>query len=484
MTNVLSYSQQKSTYDRPDTIFSRVQSALNGFGGPDCDSATGTAGVGSCMYYNPFGSAQTGAGSPNDPALMSWLNGSTDLNATSKLFLWENVLTADLTETAYGQVRGALGASYRWESLEHDWGEDYNNELFLTLGTAPDAKASRNISSVFTEVEMPVYEDVLVTAAARYENYGKWDNVSPKLAVLWTPVDSVSIRSSASRAFKAPSLFQNDFTQASQPYFTNPWTGKAFQFTNVQTVGNEDLDPETANIFDIGISFEPVDQLNINLDYWSFDYTDMIVKESAEGVVNKAYAGDQDALSRVRLGPGNDIELVTTRFINANKVKTDGIDLGISYQNSAGEGAYLIDWRATRVLSYDIELNGAKIDGLGKRNVSNFARTMPEVQWNLTFDYTVGNHGMTVFTKFIDGYKNDRVFFEHDVEAMTVVDLKYRYDATDLLGADSDSTLRFSFGIDNVSDEKPPLVQNLLAFDPSIHNPLGRVYYAELNYSM
>ena len=47
-----------------DIVGSRLQNALGGLGGPNCNPATGTPGEGGCMFFNPFITA-----SPENPAL-------------------------------------------------------------------------------------------------------------------------------------------------------------------------------------------------------------------------------------------------------------------------------------------------------------------------------------------------------------------------------------------------------------------------------
>jgi len=54
------YSDQRRYGENPDTDLRRIQNALNGFGGPNCQirfdgpAASETAGGGNCYYYSPF----------------------------------------------------------------------------------------------------------------------------------------------------------------------------------------------------------------------------------------------------------------------------------------------------------------------------------------------------------------------------------------------------------------------------------------------
>ena len=63
----LAYTFSESTLANSlnDQSKSRLELALAGFGGFNCNPLTGTAGVGDCLYFNPFGTAlSASAGDP------------------------------------------------------------------------------------------------------------------------------------------------------------------------------------------------------------------------------------------------------------------------------------------------------------------------------------------------------------------------------------------------------------------------------------
>ena len=53
-------------------------------GGASCNPATGTAGVAPCVYFNPFGTSLTGAGTRNTPELFDYIMGSEHFDAHSE----------------------------------------------------------------------------------------------------------------------------------------------------------------------------------------------------------------------------------------------------------------------------------------------------------------------------------------------------------------------------------------------------------------
>src|SRR5262249_14418898 len=48
------FEQEQNNNRLPDQLIDRLQLALRGLGGPNCNPVTGTPGVGACEYYNPF----------------------------------------------------------------------------------------------------------------------------------------------------------------------------------------------------------------------------------------------------------------------------------------------------------------------------------------------------------------------------------------------------------------------------------------------
>ena len=68
-TAAYTFSRDNRNAQVPDQIASRLDFALNGLGGPDCNPLSGTPGQGGCQYYNPFGTSLSTV--PNDPALLT-----------------------------------------------------------------------------------------------------------------------------------------------------------------------------------------------------------------------------------------------------------------------------------------------------------------------------------------------------------------------------------------------------------------------------
>ncbi|MCF4164795.1 TonB-dependent receptor [Zavarzinia compransoris] len=128
-----------------------------------------------------------------------------------------------------------LGASHRYQRIE--------DEFVLTGGG--DTTSSVSQSAIFVEDEIAVTEDFLVTLGGRgdfHENFGS--HFSPRIYGVFHVTDNVTLRGGWSTAFKAPTLLEN-----SPNWLQISCGGGCF------LVGSDDLDPETSQTVEIGVSY-------------------------------------------------------------------------------------------------------------------------------------------------------------------------------------------------------------------------------------
>ncbi len=278
-----------------DVLKDRFNAALRGLAGFQCNPATGTPGVAPCAYYNPFGTALTGTGTPNSPDLIAFLTGQESFDARSDLYIVEGNVTRDLGALRGVPIRLAAGAEIRREKLSYDYDANANRDNFMFLVGNPDFSNDRGVEAAFVELSLPVAEDLNVQVAARYENYGDGvDSADPKISLLWRPTLNFSLRASAGTSFRAPSLFQAFGTQTSLAQLIDPRVGTP-QFFPVRTQPNPNgapLEPESADVLNIGVSYSPTPKLDLSLDYWSFDYSHVIVEQNSQALLNAAALGD------------------------------------------------------------------------------------------------------------------------------------------------------------------------------------------------
>ncbi|MFA4898269.1 MAG: TonB-dependent receptor [Brevundimonas sp.] len=467
-------SRQHVAYDKPDTIGSAVQNALNGLGGAGCNPATETPGVGLCQYFNPFGSAYLGTGTANSAALIDSLIGSTGLRGAATLTTADASTSGEALAWAGGSVDVAVGAQYRRSTFRHDWSDLVNRGDLLTAGLSPDFEGDQEALAAFAEARLHLGDRIEAQLAGRYESYdGNEGRFSPKAAIRWDVTDALALRASWGQGFRAPSVYAQSGAQASQP---SVFDRGAFVFVNTLTSGRADLKPEKSESLNLGAVWTPLEWLELGVDAWRFDYADQVVKESAQAIINQAAADTAagrtgtEAQSRITRSASGALTFVQLYFVNASSIETQGIDLSARYRRGlwGGEATASATW--TYVDAYDIRLDAsaAKVSGVGSTNLNNIGRSLPRNRGEFGLGWSGGPNALTALVHYTDGYANDRSgITDASIASQTTVDLLY----SRTIGADLD----LSVGVVNVADKAPPLAQFALGYDPVVADPRGRV---------
>ena len=472
-------SRNEFLFGVEDTVRDRLYSALAGLGGPDCDAVSGTPGADGCHYFNPFGSSLTGTGTANSPQLIRYMQAPLTINAGTRLTTLDGVVSGNFGELPRGPAGIAVGVQFRDEESYADYSDIANRDGFMFLVGNPDFTSDRQVKSAFVEWLLPVATRLDLQLAARVEDYGDGvKSTDPKLGVLWHPTDALAVRASAGTSFRAPSIFQAFGTQTTLEELTDPLSPGSTQFLSVRTQPNlsgKTLRPETADVTNLGFSWTPGDHLELGLDFWSFDYTDVIIQQNPQALLDAAAAGDAAAARQVERGPAGELIRVNSFYDNASSLATDGVDLSVAYTMDLGAGTLRLGASATSVSSYDLtDPQAGTIDGAGKRNFANFATSVPELRANLFLHWRRGDHGVNVYFHHIDSYQDDgqsggalRPIASHDT-----VDAQYNVSVDQFQG------LTLSFGALNLTGEDPPRVATNGGFDSKVHDPRGRLLYA------
>ena len=219
----LQRSENNFAITAEDTVSDRMRSALSGLGGPNCDPAAGTPGVGDCHYLNPFGSALTGTDTVNSPELIDYIQGPYDIDSTTGLTTLDGVVTGEIGNLPGGRAGLAIGAQIREEESRSDYSEIANRDGFMFVVGNPDFSSSRQVTAAFVELLLPVSVSLDLQLAARIEDYGGGlDSTDPKATLLWRPNPSLAVRGSIGTSFRAPSMFQAFGTQTTLEELADP----------------------------------------------------------------------------------------------------------------------------------------------------------------------------------------------------------------------------------------------------------------------
>ena len=421
----LTYGQEVGRRSGYDTVVSRYQLALRGFGttasdpGGGCTAAetnnyTTNAGNNAlgCYFFNPFsnavaGNALTGAANPgfnaavaNNPDVIRWFFPQVNTKQKSSLVVWDGVLSGQLPiELAGGKVGWAAGGQYRRDMFDSKYSDFTNigvnpcidtpvtgsttcavrNGPLVFLGTAQEQELARNVWAGFGELAIPVTDDIQLQAAARYEKYERVGSTTNfKLGARWQVTDFFAIRGGFGTTFRGPPLTSLALSSGTALQFI------AGSFRAIDIFGNPNLKPETTDNYTVGAIFNVGGRLKATIDYWRFDLKDPIIGEPSGSIVATmfptgvlttdpahpcnaaAFAGLKSRFTFQGACSTATLSRVRTQVVNGSNVKTSGVDFLVNYD--VGEvmgGDIRIGGSATYTIDYkisDVQVAGVTVE--------------------------------------------------------------------------------------------------------------------------
>ncbi len=466
----LTYGQETGVRTGYDTIVSRFQMALRGYGSLNNGTAGGctaaetnnfTTNAGNtalgCYYFNPFSNAIanntiTGQTNPgfnaslaNNPELVRWFFQEVSTKQTSKLFVADAVLNGELGwELGGGAVGWAAGAQFRRSLFNSSYNDLSNidanpcidtpfngstscsvrNGPLMFLGTGEEADLEGDVYALFAEMALPVTDDLQVQLAARYEDYGgeTGSTLNPKIAVRWQATEALAFRASAGSTFRGPPLTQLTTSSVTALSFI----GGAFRAIDI--FGNPDLEPEKATTYSVGAILN-VGNFKGSIDYWNFDFENPIVAEPSASMVNTmfpngastncgqaAYADLQARFVFQGACSIATISRVRTNWTNGPGVKTSGIDVLADYDAGdvwggdlriGGSVTYTLEYKVDPFKIGDVTVE-KEFDAAGYLNYQLTATSLPQLKGSVYAEYTHGAHNLRWTVNYIDSYVDQR----------------------------------------------------------------------------
>ena len=455
---------------QPDTSTSKFSAAIKGNGG--------SAGNQTWDLFTP---------SNNSADLIKWISTNQQTWTETELAVFDFVVSGQL-----GSVDIASGFQYRDETFNVARGASSIAQFdaagnitvpadLLFLGGGLESNASRDAMAVFVEGSVDASDKLELKGALRYEDLDSDSSINPKIAFKYQASDTLAFRGSFSTSFREASLAQLTSTsiglQGIQDYNADGSPKGGTVFIRIAAKNNPNLAPEESDNMNIGALWNPTDQLSMKLDYWAIDYTDVITIENAQGKV-AANPNDPD----VKRTTGGTLTGVTTKYFNAAYVNTSGLDFESTYDFDTPWGQAQVGVNMMQMFEYEIPLNGATVDVVGKFNHDNFARSLPETKAVFHAALESGNNSLALFGRYTTDYSTTRPLdaiaqsrgFSQKIDSFFTVDLMDSYTIQM-----SDSELKLSLGVTNLFDEEVPLVYDAAnwSYDPKHHDPRGRMVY-------
>lgn len=405
---------------------------------------------------------------------------------------WDGKVSKAVGQLAGGEIGLSIGVDLRKEQYEVTSPAILGSGDIAGLGGATlPFSASRNVTSLFSEINLPFLKNFEMNASVRWDKYDDLlkdsDPVTGKISARWTPVSSLVLRSSVGTGFRAPSLsdLKQPVTIGSTSQFNDLVAGDNYQ-ANGYFGGNPNLVPETSKQWSLGAVFTPVKNLSMHADYFYIEIDKYITTASPGSLVTAARAGQTGFVTFL---PDGTPDIIDQRSLNAGLAKFAGFDIGASWSDKFSFGRLGVDYNATYMTkatlrtpdgTEDARGNMVDADGNALKLIGN-GGVILKYKHKLNFNYSVADWGFTLTQNYTDKYFNgfDLNGDRHDVPAYSIFDAQARY--TGIKG------LSLAAGVKNLADKNPPIYINVTnffqyGFDPTLYDPLGRFFYAKASY--
>lgn len=338
-------------------------------------------------YFNPFG-----GGGANGRAVLDFISsGYTRARDRSDAGSVNLLLSGPLISLPGGQIQAAVGLQHRREGFETQT-DSLGTTATPVLTAVPEQ--SRQISAVFSEIRIPIVgednvrpgirslEVSLAGRVERYDDFGTTTN--PKLGVVWSPVDDLSIRASWGTSFRAPGLPQINDASAASAVFVPRADGARILGIYVYG-GNRDLAPETAETFTVGFDYRRADFGSFSVSLFDTEFSDRIAQPTAANItgaltdsslqpfvtlVNPATSAADLALVNSYVTradfPNGTLFPATTfgaildgRWVNTGAVRVRGLDVSGRYPLLKGRDTLSLDASASYLFDYEVQTTPA-----------------------------------------------------------------------------------------------------------------------------
>lgn len=340
---------------------------------------------------NPFG-LQNAAGKAYLDSIST--NGQVANKGLTRMNGAHATVNRDLMQLSGGTLAFAAGAS-----MYHDYGRTFIPPSVALSGgqtgttAAIDVGASRNVTSVYAELDAPITKALDIDVAVRTDRYSDFGSTTnPKVSFRYKPVNWLAFRGAAGTGFRAPTLNERYFGAVNGPTGVTSSTyndpvlcpgGKVGGNTGgtalpgyspsvvcaaklpINTGANPSVGPEKSDTINFGIVLTPTNSLLVSLDYWNVRMKDAIGQLAQPTLFQPQYAN-----LFIRDPKTNLLQYIDDRLNNMGGQRTDGIDITATYNfpRSATFGRVGVQLDGTYVHSFRTQLTNDSdwIDSVNK----------------------------------------------------------------------------------------------------------------------
>lgn len=495
------------------------------------------ADIAACRPYNPFGDGSNNAAAINYFTHTSVADASLE-QLDFQAFVSGDL--SQLFELPGGPIRFALGGEYRRESAYYKQDDftakGFTNAVAIPTFNPPDFE----VKEAFGEVQIPLLKDMTlfkelsVTGAARISDYG--GSVGKVWAynggVQWSPISDIRFRANYARAVRAPNVSETgfplvpNFSSITDPCNTvniNTSTLRSANCTSavgaanlanltpvtyslaIVSGSNPNLAAETSDSYTLGAVFQPrfIPGLSLTVDYYNIKVNGVIASVTAQQILNNCY--DSATLNNIYCsqfsrylgtgaGPNGEApgairsnSLIVAPLNYASRVRK-GIDVDLSYRTNLGGN---VSFASTLIYVHSLKISDYQ-DPTNPKFENRILSEVgfPEDEFRFDADLNVGEVTFGYRAHYIGpmyvgawenfngingvGPANVDATEPRKYPAILYSDLRFEWNVSN--GGRKDA-FQFYAGVDNVTNQAPPLGSTATGAGTAIYDFRGRTYY-------
>jgi outer membrane receptor protein involved in Fe transport len=458
--------------------------------------------------FDPFG-----AGSDTNPETLQAIARNYPLHSLSSIESTRLVTDGSLFSMPGGDARIAVGVERREERLAHDVADPLN-----PAEQAIPQSYDRHVTSVYSQLALPLMGDptnpraiprMELIAAGRYEHYSDFGGTfNPTVRLQWIPTQSLKLRASWGRSFRAPKLddlYDTSDNAAGSVVLPDPKSATGRSLVLVEQGSNPTLKQETAKTWTAGFDFAPTGLLpgsSFSLTYYSIDYQNRIAVPAADSpfaiLVNESewapvitrnpsraqiavicdspdYQGSVSACLA-----SSPAAIIDGRLANLASTLTTGLDLQAGDSFSGPWGRLDLGVTGNYVFKFDqaVTATSAAVDIVNTITNPLALRMRGTIEWNREAPGMPGP-GFTLAVNYTSGYKDPGSTPMPNVSPWTTLDARVVYRTRHNQGWLGG--MEFSVTAVNVLNHAPPFVDDLYGYDVYNVQALGRVLNADIS---
>jgi iron complex outermembrane recepter protein len=434
-----------------------------------------------------------------------------------------------------GPLGFALGVEARREKAVFDYNPGLSTSFRQGVETGPAVPPFFNANEIYAELLVPILanlpgvKNLSLEAAYRNSSYKKSVGSSNsygtnKIGLSWAITDDIRLRATSQSVIREPNFGEFANPVGSIPfanlvnvarlrprYQGDPCvlgTGNAEQCARFKAPavgsynsldaanltggyffgGNPDIQAEKGKTRTFGLVVAPkaVPGLSVAIDAYSIVLNDAVGQIQPVDALTSCYITDPSANNPLCAAVTRDP--VTGRIKdgfpvdrNLATIKQKGIDIDLGYRvalNASWAKQLALGYQAAIVRSYSIQRNAVldPIDCKGtygsRCSTDSTSLVQPAYRHRVTAGMTFGDVSTQLAWKRIGKVVDSTVGSTESIAAQNYLDLNFGYEPQILKG------LKLNFGIDNITNKKPPTVTNSSTFNTyaDSYPVLGRSY--------